>query len=150
MELSFNELEQQMLRFLKWEFLEKGSKPETMLAPATMHSDVMAKFDLALAQYREVMSRLEHQGIVRVLALGAKNGHLQIDPIVVELVRQLDDRVELVKAEEKQKNRMEQAKQFFFAKWWFVVLLIALFLLTVVATVVSNLKTILDWLGVRQ
>ena len=90
MELSFNELEQRLLRFLNQEFLEKGGRPTTMHDPATMHRDVMEKFGLDLTQYRELMARLEHHGIVRAIAIGAPNGHLQIDGIVVEIVRQLD------------------------------------------------------------
>lgn len=80
MELSFNELEQRLLRFLKQEFLEKGSEPQTMLDPETMHIDIMQKFGLDLLQYREVMARQEHRGRVRVIAIGAPNGRLQFTP----------------------------------------------------------------------
>src|SRR6266851_8457623 len=130
MELSFNELEQRLLRFLKEEFLEKGSRPPTMHDPATMHRDVMEKFRLDLTQYREVIARLQHHGIVRAIAIGAPNGHLQIDPVVVEMVRQLDDRAAQSKPEP---NRMEQAKRYFFKKWWFVALVISLIAITAVA-----------------
>src|SRR5205807_1674038 len=118
MELSFNELEQRLLRFLKQEFLEKGSRPPTMHDPATMHRDVMEKFGLDVTQYRELMARLERHGIVRAIAIGAPNGHLQIDPVVVEVVRQLDERAAQPKPEP---NRMEQAKRYFLTRWWFVV-----------------------------
>jgi hypothetical protein len=146
MELWFNELEQRLLRFLKAEFLEKGSKPTTMRDHATMHRDVMEKFGLDLKQYREVMARLEHHGVVRAIAIGGPNGHLQIDPVVVEIVRQLDERAAQPKPEP---NRMDQAKRFFLTKWWFVALLIALMILGAVSAVVSNLKTILEWFGSR-
>lgn len=146
MERTFNELEQCLVRFLKQEFLEKGGRPQTMHDPATMHSDVMQKFGLDLARYREVMTRLEHLGIVRAIAIGAPNGHLQINRVVVEIVRQLDERAAQPNLEP---NRMEQAKQYFFAKWWFVVPVIALVCLAAVATIVSNLKTILESFGLR-
>jgi len=145
-ELTFNELEQRLLRFLKGEFLEKGSRPTTFRDPATMHREVMEKFGLDLTQYREVMARLEYHGIVRAIAIGAPNGHLQIDPMVVEIVRQLDERAAQPKPEA---NRMEQAKQYFFKKWWFVALVIALIAITALATFLTNLGTFLKWFGVQ-
>jgi hypothetical protein len=85
----FNELEQRLLRFLQEEFLQKGSRPRTMLDPATKHGDVMAKFGLDLPQYREIIARLEPRGLVRGIALGRSYGHLQISPQIVDLVREL-------------------------------------------------------------
>jgi hypothetical protein len=143
LELAFNELEQQLLRFLKEELLQKGGRPTTFRDPATMHRDVMEKFGLDLPRYREVMARLEHHGIVRAIAIGAPNGHLQIDSKVVEIVRQLDERAQAIP----EPNRMEQAKQYFFKKWWFVALVIALIVTTALATFLSNLGTILKWFG---
>jgi hypothetical protein len=123
MGVSFNELEQRLLSFLKQEFLEKGSKP-----------------------YRDVMARLEHDGIVRAISVGAPTGRLQIDPVVVEVVRQLDEQA----AQPKPKpNRMEQAKQYSLGKWWIVLAALALVALTAVAKVASSLKTILEWFGFR-
>jgi hypothetical protein len=89
--VSFNELEQQVLRYLKEEFFKKGGRPQTMLDPDIRHQDVMQKFALDLPQYREVMARLEYHGIVRAIAIGTSYGHLQVNPIVVEIVRQLDE-----------------------------------------------------------
>ena len=111
MELSFNELERRLLRFLKEEFLEKGSKPMNMLAPATRHLDVMEKFGLNLRQYSEIMARLEYHGIVQVLAIKATYGHLRISPVVLEIVRQLDEQAEQAKAKQVQTNPVEHAKQ---------------------------------------
>ncbi|MFL5244336.1 MAG: hypothetical protein ACJ8FY_19730 [Gemmataceae bacterium] len=147
MEPSFTELEQQLLRFLKEEFLEKGSRPAHMLAPATMNRDVMERFSLELPQFREVMARLEYLKIVRVIGIEAPNGHLQIDPAIVEIVRKVDDQAEQAKHETP--NRMDQAKRYFFSKWWFVVFAIVLIVLASVATVVANLKTIREWFGGR-
>jgi hypothetical protein len=149
MQLSFNELEEGLLRFLKEEFLAKGSRPMHMRAPATMHRDVMDKFGLDLPQYREVMARLQHHGIVEAIAIGAPNGHLRIHPVVVEFVRQLDERAQQAKSDNEQPNRMEQTKRYFFAKRWFVLLVIALIILAAVAAAVSNLKTILEWFSSR-
>lgn len=142
MEVSFNALEQRLLRYLRQEFVEKGSKPQTMHDPATMHNDVMRTFGLNLSQYREVMARFERHGIVRAIAIGAPNGHLQIDPVVVEIVRVLDDQKSQPTSEP---NRMEQARRYFFGKWWFAVITIAMLILTAVATIATNLKTILEW-----
>jgi hypothetical protein len=89
--VTFNELEQHVLRHLQEEFLKKGSRPRTMHDPAIMHQDVMQKFALDLPQYREVMARLEQRGIVRAIAIGTSYGHLQVNPIVVEIVRQIDE-----------------------------------------------------------
>lgn len=109
MELSFNELEQQLLRFLKEEFLENDSRPKSIHDPATMHSDVMEKFGLDLYQYREIMARFEHHGIVRASRIGTPNGHLQIDPVVLEIIRQLDERAAQPNPAP---NQMEQAKRY--------------------------------------
>ena len=144
MQLSFNELEERLLRFLKEEFLEKGSSPTLQHDPATMHRDVMDKFGLDLRQYREVMARLEHLGIVRVIAIQATYGHLEIDPVVIEIVRQLDERAQQAKPEEEQPNLMEQAKGRLYNKWWFVVAFIALSILGGLAAFIANLKTILE------
>ncbi len=113
MEPPFNGQEQRLLRFLKEEFLEKGSKPTTMRSPATMECDVMRKFGLDLPQYREIMARLEHHGIAKAIAIGSTNGHVQIDPMIVEIVRQLDE-----------PDWVERIKRYFFTKRWFAVILI--------------------------
>jgi len=151
MEVSFNELEQRILRFLKDEFLEKGSGPTDMHAPATMHRDVMEEFGLDLARYREVIARLEHYGIVQFnpAAIQASNGHLRINAMIVEIVRQLDEQAEQVTPEDEPPNRMDQVKRYFHGKWWFVVLVIGLIAITAIVTFISNLKTILQWFGVR-
>ncbi len=90
---TFNELEERVLRFLKGEFLEKGSEPATMHDPVTYHRDVMQKFDLSLPQYTELIARLGALGIVNFnrLAVSSPNGILKTSPLVVEIVRQLDE-----------------------------------------------------------
>jgi hypothetical protein len=110
MQPSFNELEQRLLRFLRDEFLEKGGKPTTMRDSATMERDVMKQIGLDPPQYREIMARFEHHGIAKAIATGATSGHLQINPIVVDVVRQLDERAQQGKANEEPPNRMEQTK----------------------------------------
>ncbi|MCH7687976.1 MAG: hypothetical protein IH899_15060, partial [Planctomycetes bacterium] len=47
----------------------------------------------------------------------------------------------------KQPNRLEQAKRYFFAKWWFVFVVITSIVLAAVAAVLTNLKTIQEWIG---
>ena len=96
MAIQFNDLEKRVLRFLKDEYLEKGSEPSDMHAPATGHRDVMAKFDLDLRQYRELMARFEHYGIVQPVAMEAANGYLKIDGSIVEIVRELDENAQPV------------------------------------------------------
>jgi len=113
-----------------------------MLAPAIMHNDVMQKFGLDLPQYRELMARFEHFGIVRAIAIGARNGHLQVDGVVVEIVRQLND---AAKQPKPKPDRWEQVKRYFFGKWWFVGVMIAIAILGAVAGVVSYFKTIIEW-----
>lgn len=44
MKLPFNELEQRVIKFLKEQFLEKGTKPPTMYHPDVMHRAVMEQF----------------------------------------------------------------------------------------------------------
>ncbi len=92
---SFSDLEQRILRFLKEEYLEKGSRPSHLNAPATLHRDVMAKFGLDLSGYREVIARLESFGIVEAPTIEAHNGCLHIDPTIVQVVHQLDHPTEV-------------------------------------------------------
>jgi hypothetical protein len=109
MTLMFNEPEQRVLRFLKEEFLAKGSKPQTMWDPVTPHRDLMEKFDLDLRQYREIVARLEYHGIVRAIAIERSYGHLQIDPGIVDIVRQLDELSQQTNGAEEQTERVENA-----------------------------------------
>jgi hypothetical protein len=131
MEFSFNELEQRLLRYLKQQFLDKGNRPPTMHDPAVMDAAVMEQFGFTPKVYRELLARLEHHGIVRGIATGAPNGHLHIQPKIVEIVRELDEHAARPAPPP---DRMEQAKRFFFRKWWFVVISIGLLTLTAVAT----------------
>jgi len=89
--IAFNDLERSLLRFLKDEFLEKGSGPAHLAAPATLHRDVMQRFNLDLPTYREVIARLESLGIVEAPTIEAHNGCLRIAPEIVEIVRQIDE-----------------------------------------------------------
>jgi hypothetical protein len=151
MEPSFNELEQRLLRFLKEEFLKKGSKPTTMHDSATMERDVMEKCGLDLPQYREVMARLEHHGIAKEIAIGANNGHVQIYPAIVDIVRQLDEQEQQVKAQNSQPDRVEQFKRRLFSKRWFAVPVIVVFVVGAIAVFLSRVDTIktliVKWFG---
>lgn len=151
MEPSFNESEQRLLRFLKDEYLEKGSGPTTSHDPATMHRDVMKKFGLDLPQYREIIARFEHYGIVQFNhnAIGAPNGFLCIDPQIVEVVRQLDEQAKQPDSVKEPPNRMEQTKRYFFSKWWFVIPVTLVILVGAIAAFLSHLETILKWFGVN-
>src|SRR5690606_36960115 len=140
-------VEQQLLRFLKDEFLDKGSGPVHMAAPATLHRDVMERFGLDLRRYREALAKLEHVGIVQYnpAAIEARNGFLRIDPAIIEVVRQFDNKVERAKHTERRPDRMDQAKRYFYGQWWFVVLVVAIGIVAGVATFISHIKTILQW-----
>ncbi len=131
MEPSFNKLEERLLRFLKEEFLEKGSKPPSNHGPATMERDVMEKFGLDPPQYREVMARFEHLGIAKAIAIGAKYGHVQINPAIVDIVRQLDE-----------PNWVAQITRKCFSKKWLARLTIGMIVVGVIATFLRNVDTI--------
>lgn len=147
MEPSFNILEQRVLRFLKEEFLKKGSAPATMRDPATMERDVMDVCDISPIQYREIMARLEHHGIAKPIAIGSKNGHVQISPMIIGVVRQLDETNALCKPRNVQPDRVEQIKQYFFSKKWFAFVVIVACVVGAVALFLSNLDTIKTWSG---
>lgn len=147
MEPSFNELEQRVLRFLEKEFLKKGGKPTTMRDPAMWERDVMEKCGLDQRQYREVMARFEHHMIAKAIAIGAINGHVHVYPAIVDIVHQLDEWAQQIKASGEQPNRIDQTKRYFFARWWFAVIVVALIVLTAIGTCLSNLAAILKWFG---
>jgi hypothetical protein len=149
---SFNDLEEKVLRFSEAEFLEKGGKPQVMEDPVTYHRDVMAEFNLSPSEYRKLVARLQALRIVKPLTLDAPNGYLEIDPCVVEIVRQLDDEALRKKAEPPPAppNRMDQAKHWAFSKWSIVIPLIVLAVLGAIALFVTNMKTILDWFGIKR
>ena len=92
--VKFSDKEVEVIRFLKEEFLEKGSSPKHMSAPATLNRDVMAKFNLTLPQYREMMAFFETYGIASAPTIEASNGCVHIEPIVIDVVRQFDSPIE--------------------------------------------------------
>ncbi len=92
MATDFDDLERRVIGYLKQEFLEKGGRPKTFHDPVTYHRDVMSHCQLNVQQYREIVARLECQGIVEVVAIDAENGRLNINAGVVELARQLERR----------------------------------------------------------
>jgi len=96
---TFNELEVRVLRFLETEFIEKGGEPDTLDGPATYNADVMAKFELSHSDYRRLIARFRALRIVKPVAMDAENGYLEIQPSVVEIVRQLDEEALPKKAE---------------------------------------------------
>jgi hypothetical protein len=151
MNASFNELEIQVLRFLEVEFVEKGGKPEMLDGPATYHSDVMAKFNLSPSDYRRLIARFRALQIVNPKFLNAPNGYLEINPCVVEIVRQINEEASQKKEDVPPvPNRMDQAKQWAFSKWYVVIPLIALAVVGTIVLFITNMKTVLDWFGIKK
>ena len=133
--ISFDKMEQRLLRFLRDEFLEKGSKPPTMRDPYTKERDVIQECSLDLPQYRKVMARFEYHGIAKAIAIGAANGRVQIEPVIVEVVRQLDE-----------SNWRERIKWNLSKKWWWVPIVFMFTVVMVIARFIG-LDTILKWFG---
>jgi hypothetical protein len=140
------------LRFLEAEFVETGGKPEMLGDPVTSHSDVMEKFNLSPSDYRKLIARFTALQIVNPVVMDAPNGYLEINPCVVEFVRQLDEEALRKKAEPPpaQPNRMDQAKQWAFSKWYVVIPVIALAVLGAIVLFITNMKTVLDWFGIKK
>jgi hypothetical protein len=119
--------------------------------PATMERDVTEKLGLDLSQYREIMARFEHHGIAKAITVGAINGHVQIDPLIVDIVRQLDERDQVAKAQNSQPDLVQQTKRRFFSKWWFAYGAIVVAVVVAIAAFLSGMDTIktliVKWFG---
>jgi hypothetical protein len=151
----FNELEIRVLRFLENEFIEKGGEPDTLDGPAMYHTAVMAKFGLSSTDYRRLIARFRALRIVKPVAMDAENGYLEIQPSVVEIVHQLDQealrkKVEPPPVPPPPPNRMDQLKAWAYSKWSIVILLILGGAIAAAVVFIGNLKTVLDWFGIKK
>jgi hypothetical protein len=144
---SFNDRENEVLRFLKAEYLAKGERPATMHDKGTVHPDVIAKFNLSLSEYKEIVSRFEALGIVGFnhLAIESPNGLLHIKPLVVEIVRHLDD--ESLRKQSEPPNLLDKSKRWALSKWWIVG---PVMVLLVVVWLINQFRPILEWFGVKR
>lgn len=149
MDISFNELEERILRYLAKEYLKNGSQSGTLDGQGTtFHSDVMKKYKLEYQKCREIIARLEHHEIVKSLPVGIDEptGFLEISPKVVDIVYQLDEKAkQLAEAKPELPNRIDEMKKYFYSKPWFVGLCLIIIVLGIIASLITDLKTILNW-----
>ena len=86
----FSDEAQQLIHFLKAEYLEKGESPQHASAPGSFHRDVKRRFNWTDAQYREFVAELQSRGLVEPIELMISNGYLKIRPVIVAAARSLE------------------------------------------------------------
>ena len=121
-------------------------------ANAIYHKDVRKKFGLSNGEYLEMIARFKVLGIVDYNPLDKEQGILHVHAGITEWIRRIDEEAHRKKAEPPpaQPNRMDQAKQWAFSKWSVVIPLIALAVLGAIVLFITNMKTVLDWFGIKK
>lgn len=106
--------------------------------------EVIGDTKLTDDEYERLIRFLEQRDAVEIVPIddGIFANDFSVSPAILDIVHDLDN--------PPPKDKLRQIITCLLSKWWFVIIVICLIVGSYIVAFVSDIKTILDWFGIRR